>query len=94
MIQVIRSASLPWTSLDAIDDVYEDAHLPTPTREEVEKCLNCTNAICTNCMESNPKLRVTGRPCGRPRKNTKQMEGQVALWAIGERIGEIAQALG
>lgn len=74
MIQVIRSATLPWLSIDAVDEEYEDARLPVPKAEDVEKCLCCTEPDCTNCLDPSPKNRITGRRCGRPRK--KRDSGQ------------------
>lgn len=93
MIQVLRTATLPWASLDAVDEKYEDAHLPFPARETVEKCMSCPYERCINCLASSAKERGTGRPCGRPRKAAKQESGQCALWEIAERMDTVIEIL-
>ena len=93
MIQVMRSPTLPWASVDAVDSKYEDAHLPFPSREEVDKCMNCTRERCINCLDPSASNRGTGRPCGRPRKNRAPIDGQRAIVEISAKLDVLIDAV-
>lgn len=86
MVGTVINASLPWLSIDARDERYLDISYPMPTREEVDRCMNCTQPICTNCLDPMPKNRLTGRPCGRPKKRESVLDGQQVLWAVSVEI--------
>ena len=93
MIQVMRSPTLPWASVDAVDSKYEDAHLPFPSREEVDRCMSCTRDHCINCLDPCKSNRGTGRPNGRPRKNRAPIDGQCAIVEISAKLDAILDAV-
>lgn len=92
MIQIIRSASLPWQSIDAIDERYQYARMPKSPQDEIDRCLSCGKAICTNCLDPSESNHVTGMPCGRPPK-AFDLDEQFALWDMLGRVGNAFEVM-
>lgn len=80
MITVVRTPTYPWRSLDALNELYINIEFPHPTNEEVDCCMNCPYAACTNCKDTNRKARSTGKKRGRPRKDANiTITGQITI---------------
>lgn len=75
----VVTASLPWKSIDAIEEIWEEVGLPVLTSRDM-KCFLCDLPECVNCIEHGGK---PGR-IGRPRKSSYVLEGQVGLFSTAE----------
>lgn len=92
MIQVMRTATLPWNSVDAIDESVLLARLPIPTRNDVDKCMNCPYEQCVDCDQARAKTRAKNS-VGRPRILV-DMEALELCLSRGDTARELSESLG
>lgn len=74
MLDLMSTAKPPWFSADSIARHYENLGYYALTGEDVAKCLNCPLPECVNCLGGN-----TGNRCGRPKRNSSQVGGQMEI---------------
>lgn len=90
MLQIVRSASLPWFSIDAENEDAMNAALPRPSAEEVEKCMNCQYSECIDCIAKRGR---TPKRMGRPKVH---IDMEILIRMVGEDCtnADIGSALG
>lgn len=72
----MKTAVLPWFSIEAIAEEWERAGLPVVTAEKVEKCMECLAQDCYNCLGGC----TGGKRTGRPRWDKTPLDGQVGIF--------------
>lgn len=72
--QLVNGAVRPWLSPDSVAEEWRRVGFPVVTSAELAKCMNCTAPECYDCLSG-----CTGKPVGRPRKDSKPIDGQMEM---------------